>query len=558
MVKRLSFEEISYLGLGKTVAAEEALSNIRDGSVVAISGFNMAMTPEYLIEELYRLYLKTGHPKDLFIISDTFPGVPGRGLDRIAMDMYEKGEEEFISGMLLPFYGWSRTLQRMIIEEWFEAYTWSIGIMAYWFREVGSGRPGVLSRVGVETFLDPRRGGCSLNEKARKTGRVRGRILEIDGREYILYQAPKPDVGLLRGSTADEKGNVSIEDEGIQGTILNIAQAVKARPKRGFNVVQVLRVARFGNIRAKNVAVPGPLIDFVVVAPRDKHWQGASMDMDRRVSGEIITPLAPALAEPLPLDHRKIIARRVLLEMVRLVEEEGRPIIVNLGVGIPSLVAHVAVEEDVSDFLEITIESGPWGGIPYTGPDFGLAISPYAMLSIPDQFTIYEGGILDAASLGFLQVDREGNVNSSILPDRLPGPGGFSVIAAGSPNLFFAGGFTAGRRDIVAEDGRLVIRREGNIRKFVERVYRILYNPRSAMEYNDQKVLYITERAVFKLEGGSLRLVEVAPGVDIERDILGHMEFRPIIDRRVEEMDERIFRERRMEVKKELVKALRM
>ncbi len=550
-------EEALYLGLGKTVLAEEALSQVRDNSVVAISGFNMAMAPELLIEELYRLYLKTGHPRNLFIISDTFPGVPGRGLDKIAQDMYKKGEEDFIEGMLLPFYGWSPTLQKMVIEEWFEAYTLTIGIMAYWFREVGSGRPGVLTRVGINTFLDPRQDGCALNEKARKSRRVTGRILEIDGKEYILYMAPKPEVGLLRGSTADEKGNVSIEDEGIQGTILNIAQAVKARPKRGLNIVQVMRVARFGNLRAKNVAVPGPLVDYVVVAPREKHWQGATMDIDRRVSGEIIVPLSQSLAEPLPLDHRKIIARRVILEMADLIIREGRPIVVNLGVGIPSLVAHVAVEEDVGEFLEITIESGPWGGVPLVGPDFGLAISPYAMLSIPDQFTIYEGGILDAASLGFLQVDRHGNVNSSILPDRLPGPGGFSVIAAGSPHLYFAGGFTAGKRSVYGEDGKLVIRRDGSIKKFVSRVYKIVYNPAAASEYQRQEVVYITERAVFRLDHGGLSLTEVAPDIDIEKDIIAKMEFEPRISPRLGEMDPRIFREKRMNIKVDIVKALR-
>ena len=547
----------AYLGIGKVVDADEALERVRDGSVVAISGFNMAMTPELLIERLYKLYKKTGHPRDLFIIAETFPGSPGRGLDRVAEDMYRSGDSGFIKGMLLPYYGWSESLQRMVLEDWFEAYTWTIGVMAYWFREVGSGRPGVLTRVGLHTFLDPRQDGGALNEKARRARTVRVKVLSIDGEEYLLYEAPKPDVALLRASTSDEKGNLTVEDEGITGSLLNIAQAVKARPRSGIVIAQVLRVARFGSLKPKNVVVPGPMVDYVVVAPREKHWQSATIDWDRRVSGDIITPIHRGMVPHHPLDARKVVARRVLLAMMEDVVEKGGPIIVNLGVGIPSLVAGVAVEEDVSDLLEVTVESGPWGGLPLLGPDFGVAMGHYAVLSIPDQFTVYEGGIIDAASLGFLQVDREGNVNPSMLPGRLPGPGGFSVIAAGAPKLYFAGGFTAGKRDIRVEEGGLRIIRDGPIVKFVDRVYKVVYNPRAAREFIDQEVLYITERAVFRLEGDGLKLVEVAPGVDIERDILAKMEFRPRIARTLEEMDKRIFRMGRMGIRSDVVKALR-
>jgi len=180
---------------------------------VAISGFNEITSPDYLIERLYRLYVKTGHPRQLFLISDTFPGSPGRGLDRVAQMMYERGDRDFIRGILMAFYGWSESLQKMIREEWFEAYAWSIGILAYWFREVGSGRPGVLTRVGVGTTADPRQDGTALNETAKGRRTVKVHLIEIDGKEYLLYTAPKPRFALIRGSTADEIGNLSLEDE---------------------------------------------------------------------------------------------------------------------------------------------------------------------------------------------------------------------------------------------------------------------------------------------------------------------------------------------------------
>jgi propionate CoA-transferase len=540
----------------KLVEPDIALSSIEDNSVVAISGFNMATTPEYLIERLYKLYLKTGHPKNLFIITDTFPGSPGRGLDLIAKDLYKKGDKEFIRGILTPYLGWSEWLQRMVLEEMIEAYTWSIGVMAYWFREVGSGRPGVLTKVGIGTFLDPRYEGGALNEKAKKARTVRVDVIKVEGEEYLLYRAPKPNVALIRGTTADEIGNLTMEDEGIFGTVLNIAQAAKAMPNKGIVIAQVQRIARFGSLNPKEVVVPGPLIDYIVVAPRDKHWQSASIDYDPRISGRIMPPLDPSLYPPLELGPRKVIARRVLLELVKLIEELGRPIIVNLGVGIPSHVGQIAVEEEISDYIAVTVESGPWGGVPLSGVDFGVSIGPYAIIPMPDQFTLYEGGIIDAASLGFLQVDEKGNVNSSMLPNRIPGPGGFPVIAAGSPRLYFAGEFTAGPRKITVENGRLVIRENGPIKKFVRRVYKIFCNATNALK-SGKEVLYITERAIFKLTHDGLELIEVAPGVDVDKDIIQHMEFEPKISPKLSEMDKSIFSEGKMNLKLRVIKALK-
>jgi len=534
------------------------LSQIKDGDVVAISGFNEITSPDYLMERLYKLYLKTGHPKNLFIVSDTFPGTPGRGLDRIAQMMYQRGDRDFIKGMLVAFYGWSETLQKMIKEEWFEAYAWSIGILAYWFREVGAGRPGVLTRVGLNTTADPRFDGTALNETAKERRTVKVQLLNIDGREYLLYMAPKPKFALIRGSTADEMGNLSLEDEVAYGTVLNIAQATKSMPIKGTVIAQVLRVAKFGSINPKSVVVPGPLVDYVVVAPRDYHWQSHSFDYDPVVAGRVV----PAVSvEPLPtetrLDERRVVARRVALELVRLVQRYGRPIVVNLGVGIPAMVGDVVMEEGVQDAVVLTVESGTWGGRPLYGPDFGVSIGAFAILSVPDQFTMYEGGVIDAASLGFMQIDRHGNVNSFFTESKIPGPGGFPAIASGAPDIYYAGLFTAGKgAKYEVVDGKLKIVSDGDIIKFVEKVDKVGCSTKVMLEQG-KDVLYVTERAVFGLTPDGLELKEVAPGIDIEKDVLAKMAFKPIIRREPKLMDSRIFTPRRMGLKEEVVRAIR-
>ncbi|MGC9071226.1 MAG: acyl CoA:acetate/3-ketoacid CoA transferase [Acidilobus sp.] len=532
------------------------LSQIRDGDVVAISGFNEITSPDYLVERLYRLYVKTGHPKNLFIISDTFPGSPGRGLDRVAQMIYQRGDRDFIRGALLAYYGWSETLQKMVKEEWFEAYAWSIGILAYWFREVGSGRPGVLTRVGLGTTADPRQDGTALNEMAKEKRAVRVQLLDINGKEYLLYTAPKPRFALIRGSTADEIGNLSLEDEAAYGTVLNIAQATKAMPEKGTVIAQVLRIAKYGSLNPKLVVVPGPLVDHVIVAPREYHWQTHSYDYDPIVAGRVVPALERSTSD-IPLNERKVIARRVALELANLVKRFGRPVVVNLGVGIPAMVGEVAVEEEVQDLMVLTVESGTWGGRPLYGPDFGVSLGAFAVISVPDQFTMYEGGVIDAASLGFMQVDREGNVNSFYTETRMPGPGGFPAIAAGSPEIYYAGLFTAGKGvKYEVGGGRLKILSDGDILKFVNKVYKIGCSSK-VMLGQGKRVLYITERAVFTLTPEGLELSEVAPGVDIEKDVLSKMEFKPVIRREPELMDKRIFEHRRIGLKEELVRAIR-
>jgi propionate CoA-transferase len=524
---------------GIIATAREAVSAIGDGSVVAVSGFNMATTPEQLILELYARYERTGRPRGLFLIADALPAIPGRALDQVAEGLYRANDRGFLKGISVPFLGFSPWLQKLVMDERVEAYSWPMGVAAYWFREVASGRPGVISRVGIDTAIDPRKGGGTLNRLAASRNTCTVRRIRIDGGEYLLYEAPKPQVALIRATTADPRGSLSMEDEAIRGTVLSIAQATKAHPNPGVVMAQVKRLSR-EPIAPRSVEVPGPFVDFVVVSPERYHWQAGSRAYDPSFShkpeGAAATSKAPAV-EPLQL----VIARRVLLELLTAALRKGSPLVVNLGIGIPALVSRLAIEEGISDYIVTVIESGQWGGLAQSGVDFGVAVGPFALSTMPDMFSNFEGGTIDAASLGFLQVGRNGDVNPSMLPGRIYGPGGFPVIAGGSPRIYFAGAFKAGESVIEVDEGRLKIRKDGEVEKFVGKVYKNFFSGKQALKF-DKEVLYVTERGVFRLEPEGLVLVEVAPGVDLDRDILAGMGFKPRLARRVQEMDEVIFR----------------
>jgi propionate CoA-transferase len=530
---------------GKVCDARTALSQVRDGSTVAISGFNLAATPEHLILELYERYRSEGHPRDLFVIGDTLPAVPGRALDAVCEKLWAHEDQRFIRGILMPYLGFAPRLQKLVEAERLEAHSWPIGITAYWFREVASGRPGMITKIGIDTTLDPRNEGGSLNQRGKSTKTCKVDPISIDGEDYLIYRAPKPDYALIRASTSDESGNLSMEDEGIRGTILNIAQATKARPNPGCVIGQVRWLTTSGSINPRQVEVPSPLVDNVVISSQLHHWQSGDSEYDPRLSYRIMPPLQYGIPEDLlpkrRNEYEKVIARRVLFEVIGLLDgTRGRPILVNLGVGIPTLVSAVAAEEHISEFVVTVLESGPWGGLALSGKNFGLALSPFALSSIPDMFSNFEGGVIDVASLGFLQIDSQGNVNPSVLPGRIYGPGGFPVIAGGGPRICFAGSFTAGPSDIRVEEGRLRIVKDGDTTKFVKKVYRSLFSGAEAAK-NHKEILYVTERAVFRLAAGRLVLEEVAPGVDLDRDVLDKMEFLPAIAPAQKEMDRRLF-----------------
>jgi acyl CoA:acetate/3-ketoacid CoA transferase len=530
-------------------------SQIKDNCVVAISGFNLATTPEYLILELYRHYQEFHHPRNIFVISDALPAAPNRALDLIAKSIHKDSNQQFLRGILMPFLGFSPWLQKLVLDDRIEFYGWPIGITAYWFREVASGRPGLITKIGIDTFLDPRNEGGALNHTANKIMSCKTSIISIDDNEYLLYQAPKPNYALVRATTADVNGNLTMEDEGIRGTVLAIAQATKARPNQGIVFAQTKRMTRSTSINPRDVDVPGPLVDHVIISPPKYHWQSGTIEYDPSISYQIVSSMKEKMVRKVDLNpipqYEKIIARRILVELTNVLRGKGSPVLVNLGIGIPALVSSVAAEENLSEYIITVVESGPWSGIALSGTDFGQAVKPFALSTIPDMFSNFEGGIIDVASLGFLQVDKHGNVNPSILSDRIFGPGGFPVIAGGSPKTFFGGAFTAGEKKIDVINDRLFITQDGSA-KFVEDVYKVIFSGPQALKY-EKEILYVTERAVFRLSEQGLILEEYSPGVDIEKDILRKMEFNPIISSSLRQMDERIFKEGLMGLANEIV-----
>jgi len=541
----------------KIVDISASISDVKDNSIIAISGFNMATTPEYLILELYEQYNKRGHPKNVFIISDALPAVPGRALDQIGESLYQEPKQEFLKGALMPFLGFSPWLQKLVTDNRIECYGWPIGVTAYWFREIGSGRPGLLTKIGVDTFLDPRQDSAALNDLAKRNALCHVSVIDIGGEDYLLYQAPKPNYAMIRASVSDENGNLSLQDEGMRGTVLSIAQAARAGPNQGKVIAQVRWITKSGTINPRDVDVPGPLVNYIVVSPKAYHWQCGSIEYDPRLSYKIIPPATEnLLVDGLPKisleGHKKVIARRILLELIALFKNKRSPVLVNLGIGIPALISLVAAEENVTDFIITLLESGPWGGLALSGNDFGLAISPFALSIIPDVFSNFEGGIIDAASLGFLQVDKKGNVNPSMLPDRIFGPGGFPVIAGGVSRIYFAGSFMGGRSEIAVSDNKIRILHDGTIPKFIESVFKVVFSGHQALKYG-QEIMYISERAVFRLTTSGLVLEEIAPGIDLDRDIISKMRFTPIVGHSITEMDQRIFNDGKMSIRDEIM-----
>jgi acyl CoA:acetate/3-ketoacid CoA transferase len=320
-------------------------------------------------------------------------------------------------------------------------------------------------------------------------------------------------------------------------------------------IAQVRWITKAGTMNPRDVDVPGPLVNNIVIAPKEYHWQSATIEYDPRISYNVIPPINENLLNDiaktsLKVDE-KIIARRILLELIRLFQNKQDTVLVNLGIGIPALISLVAAQENVTELIVSVLESGPWGGVALSGNDFGLAVSPSALSSIPDVFSNFEGGIIDAASLGFLQVDKKGNVNPFMLPGRIFGPGGFPVIAGGVPRIYFGGTFTAGRTEFSITNNKLNIMREGTISKFIESVFVVAFSGQQATKYG-QEILYVTERAVFRLTKDGVTLEEVAPGIDVEKDVIQKMSFKPTMRGSIREMDEKIFNKSIMGLRNEI------
>ena len=504
----------------KVVSAAEAVAIIRPGDMVATSGFVGVGTPDAIFVALEERFLATGQPRDLGLL---FAAAPGdgkeKGLNRLAHD-----------GLIRRAVGghWSLVpkLGKLAADGLIEAWNLPLGCISQLFREIAGRRPGLLSRVGIGTFVDPRHGGGKLNA-INTTDLVR--VMEIDGQEWLFYQAIPVDVAIIRGTTADPDGNISMEREAL--ILDNLAIAMAAKASKGFVIAQVERLAAADALPAKQVVVPGVLVDCVVLAPAEHHGQTYATAFSPAFSGQLRVPLDRI--PPLALDERKIIARRCAMEL---------PMggVVNLGIGMPEAVAAVAKEENLLQQVTLTAEPGIIGGLPQGGLDFGAAINPSAIIAQNQQFDFYDGGGLDLACLGMAQADSQGNVNVSRFGGRFAGAGGSST----SPRTLVLWSSPAPSRPGACRSRPVPARcascRRAAADKFVAAVEQVTFNGQLAASAG-QRVLYVTERCVFRLTPSGLALVEVAPGIDLERDILALMEFRPIVAD-PKPMDEQLFR----------------
>jgi propionate CoA-transferase len=502
------------------MSAADAVARIPDGATLATTGFVGIGFAEHLAIAVEQRFLDSGAPRDLTLVYAAGQGDGGhRGLNHF-------GHAGLVKRVIGGHWGLVPRLQALAMSKQIEAWNLPQGVISQLFRDIAARRPGQLTRVGLDTFVDPLHGGGRINA-ATTSDLVRR--MQIDGEDFLFYKTFPIDVALVRGTTADPDGNVTMEREALTQEALAVAMA--AHNSGGLVIAQVERTVGRGELNPRQVKVPGVLVDCVVVSPPEHHHQTFATAYNPAYSSE-----ARLAADALPvmaLDTRKVIARRAAFEL-----RPGN--VVNLGIGMPEGVASVVAEEGLMNDLTLTAEPGVIGGIPAGGLDFGAAVNTQAVIDQPYQFDFYDGGGLDIAFLGMAQTDAEGNVNVSRFGQRLAGAGGFINISQNARRLVFVGSFIAGDMQIAVRDGRLAIEAEGNSRKFVHAVEQRTFSGREARR-RGQQVLYVTERAVFRLADDGIELIEVAPGIDPARDVLAHMDFAPRLSPALSTMHPAIF-----------------
>jgi len=507
-------------GVGKIVTAAEAVQLIRDSDTVATSGFVGIGFAEEVAIALEARFLAQQRPRDLTLVYAGGQGDGGnKGLNHFA-------HEGLIRRVVGGHWGLVPALGKLAVEDRIEAYNLPQGVISCLFRDIAGGRPGHVSRIGLGTFVDPRLDGGKMNSS---TVEDLVELCHLGGSESLFYKAFAVNVAIIRATTADPDGNLTMEREALTLESLSIATA--AHNSGGIVIAQVERITDRGALNPRQVKVPGVLVDCVVVASPENHWQTFTTRYSAGYSGELRVPAGGRGI--LALNERKIIARRAALEL-------SANSVVNLGIGMPEGIADVASEEHVIDLMTLTAEPGVIGGVPAGGLDFGAAVNTQAIIDQPYQFDFYDGGGLDVAFLGLAQADADGNLNVSKFGSRLAGAGGFINISQSAKKVVFVGTFNAGGLDVAVEAGRLMIRREGRTRKFVHAVEHRTYSGKEARERR-QVALYITERCVFRLSPEGLELFEIAPGVNLQRDILDKMNFVPKVASPLPLMDPRIF-----------------
>lgn len=509
----------------KTTTTEQAMALIRDGDVVTTTGFVQSCIPEMLHAALEKRFVEQGSPRDLTLIMCAGAGdSKGLGTGRLHHD-------GLLRRVIAGNFGRMPKVAQAAQENKICGYNLPQGVISQLYRACAAGQPGLFSKVGLHTYVDPRHGGGKVN-KVTEEDIVKH--VEVDGEDWLFYKATKIDVAFIRGTSADRSGNISMEREAL--TLDCLAQAMAAHNNGGIVIAQVERIVEDGSIKPKDVKIPGLLVDCVCVADDpEMHRMNYGVQHNPALSGEIRVPVEGI--PKMPLDQRKIIARRAAFEL----PPNGA---VNLGVGAPDGVAAVANEEKATQYITLTTEAGAVGGVLAGGSSFGSSANADAVIDQNQMFDFYDGGGLDLTCLGMAECDAEGSVNASRFGGRLNGCGGFINISQNSRAVVFAGTFTAGGLKVAVENGELRIVQEGRNKKFVRLIEQITFSGPYASQ-RSQPVLYVTERCVLQLTPKGLELIEIAPGIDLQRDILDQMEFRPIIEN-VAQMDARIFRDEPM------------
>jgi len=493
----------------KVITAQEAAMLVKSGDIISTSGFVGSGFPEALAKALEQRFLDSGLPENL-----TYFYVSAQG-NRDGCGAEHFAHKGLLRRVIAGHYNLAPSLGKLILDNEIEGYNFPQGTLSQMVRDAAAHKPVLITHVGSKTFVDPRLQGGKLN---KITTEDLVEVTSIKGHDKLSYTVISPDIVFLRGTYADEAGNITLEHEVCTSEVTALAQA--AKNNNGLVICQIKEIVRTGSLDPRLVKIPGIYIDALVVTddPED-HRQSFSMPHDPSLCGEIITSSDDM--KKIPLSDKKIIARRAAMEL-----KPGS--VVNLGIGIPEYISEVASEEGISDWMTLTVESGVIGGRPAGGVRFGASSNPECILSQPEQFDFYDGGGIDLAFLGMAQTDSSGNINVSKFGPRLAGCGGFINITQNAKSVFFCGTFTA-----------------GNVNKFVKNVEQITFSGEYAM-LTGQSVKYITERCVFELQPDGMHLTEIAPGYNLDQDILERMDFRPVIDTDLKLMDKRIFREEKM------------
>lgn len=509
--------------MAEFITAMEAAKKIPDGATIGVAGMGLSGWAEEIGCAIRDSFKETGHPCNLNLKQGSAMGDwRERGVTRLG----EAGEG-LITKWSGAHVGSAFTLRELAVQNKLQCHCLPQGVIVNLWREIAAGRPGLLTKVGLGTFVDPRVEGGKMNSC---TTDELVELVEFQGEEYLFYKSFPLHVAILRGTTADENGNISFEHESILNEGLAVASA--AKNSGGIVIVQVEYVTKGGTMNPKDVKIPGILVDYVVQAT-DKAacWQAEGVYFEPAFSGQIKKPLAAI--EPLPFDERKVICRRCAMEV-----KKGD--VINLGVGMPADVSKIIAEEGMLDTVTMSTESGMVGGIPSALPNFGSAYNPEATIDHGAMFDMIDGGGLDVTCLGIGEIDKDGNNNVSKFGPRLTGPGGFINITQATPKVIFCGNFV-GKAKVQVGDGRIKVVEEGKIRKFVDQVEQITFSGQYVGK--NQEILYITERCVFRLTDKKVILIEIAPGLELERDILSQMDFRPEIADNLKTMDPGIFTE---------------